>query len=195
LQDEREEITAAEDQGVCTRTEARKVFPEDDYNARKTEIDGGREESRCNGDADEVDEKVVARGIEGVLMQHDQSRVSYNLTGEAKEHSGHVTPGLVTYADEYIGEKVDTEDGGVESISTKAGNVIEVSKTQVAKRHVAQRIMIAKDGEITVSSVIVPVETCDAICGNKESKASILENCNSAVGIGRNIGAFRYCRI
>jgi len=37
----------------------------------------------------------------------------------------------------------------------------------VAKRAGAKSVVVAEDGEVAVSSVVIPVKTCDAICRNK----------------------------
>lgn len=76
LQDETEQITAAEDERVGAGPEAAEVFSVDDDDARQGEVDGGAEEGRRDGQADEVDEEVVAGRIERILVQENPRDVA-----------------------------------------------------------------------------------------------------------------------
>jgi hypothetical protein len=81
LQDEREEIAAAEDESIRAGSEPTEVFPIDDDDAREREVDGGTEERGRDGQADEIDEEVIACWVEGVLAQEDSRNVADYFAG------------------------------------------------------------------------------------------------------------------
>jgi hypothetical protein len=113
LKDEGEKITGAEDKSVCARTEAGDLFAEHYNDASKTEVYGGRDEGRRYREADNVDEEVIAAGIERVLVEEDSCGVANDFPHESEEHCGHVTPGLVPEAKIDVKDEIGTEDGGI----------------------------------------------------------------------------------
>jgi hypothetical protein len=60
------------EQGICSGTETRNIFAENHDNPCEAEIDGSRKESRRNSETDNVDEEIVACGVERVDVQYSR---------------------------------------------------------------------------------------------------------------------------
>ena len=58
-----------------------------------------------------------------------------------------------------VKNEIDTEDGGVESISTEARSIVEGGKRQIASGETAQ-VLTLKQSKVPVGSVIITVVTC-----------------------------------
>ena len=65
-----------------------------------------------------------------------------------------------------VKNEIDTEGGGVESISTEARSIVEGGKRQVASGEIAQ-VLIFKQSEVPIGSVVIAVVTCQTIGGNE----------------------------
>lgn len=163
LEDEGEEIAAAEDNSVCARAEAGEVLAIDNDDSPKAEVDGGGKEGGSNSQADEINEEVVTGRVKGILVQHDATNVAYDFATEAEEHGSHVAPGLVADAEEEVSEDVETEDAGVEGIATQIRDIIEVGEGQITEGNVAEVVMVVEDGEVAVPGIVVPIKTSKAV--------------------------------
>lgn len=183
LQDEREQVAAAEDKGVCARAEARQVLAVDDDDAREAEVDGGAEEGGRDGEADEVDEEVVAGWVEGVLVQQYAPGVADGFAGQAEEHGCHVAPCSVAHAQVDVGDEVDAEDGGVEGVAAQRGDVVEVGEGQVAEGAVAEGVVVFENGDVAVARVVVPVVAREAGGGDEEGFDAVEWEGDGAVGV------------
>ncbi len=116
------------------------MFSIDDNDACEAEVDGCGEESRRDCEANEVDEEVVSSGVEGILVKEDSSDVAYNLAGEAKEHSCHVSPGSMVDAEDEIEQDVDPEDCSIKGVAAKGGDIVEMREGQVAESGSAKSV-------------------------------------------------------
>ncbi len=117
LQDQAEHVAAAEEERVGAGPEAAQVLAVHHDDAREAQVDGGADERGRDGQGDEVEEEVVAGGVEGVLVEQDASDVADDLADESNEHGGHVAPCLVSDSQVQVGEDVEAEDGGVQRVA------------------------------------------------------------------------------
>ena len=74
MQEQTDEVTGAEDDGICAGPEPGEVGAVDDDDAGEAEVDGGAQESGGNGQGDEVHEEIIA--VERIEVHPDTSGVS-----------------------------------------------------------------------------------------------------------------------
>ena len=180
--DEGEEIAAAEDKSVYLKTEAGDLFTEHYNDTSETEVYSGRDEGWWYCEADDVDKEVIAAGIERVLVEEDSCDVANNFPHESEEYCSYVTLGLMLEAKIDIKNEIDTEDGGVESISTETRSIVEGGKGQIASGETAQ-VLTLKQSKVPVGSVIIVVIACQAISGNEQVSRPFTKRFNVLLGL------------
>ena len=90
LQEQTDEVAGAENDGVRARPEPGEVGAVDNDDTRQAEVDGGAQESRGDGQGDEIHEKIIA--VEWVEVHPDTS----DVTNEFKKLKGPVSEWKIT---------------------------------------------------------------------------------------------------
>ena len=124
LQEQGEEITADEDDGIEAGPESGDAGSEDDDDPSETEIDGSTEERGSDGEAHEVHQEGVVR--EGVGVHLNSTEVTEDFENESAKHAGHKAPRLVLDTEAYLDHKDCSEDGEVEGVAGKVGHILEM---------------------------------------------------------------------
>lgn len=125
LEEDGDKVAAHKDTRDGPRLQEAQLDRVDGDDAPEAQVDGGGEERRADGQADEVDDEVVL--LEDIVVQKNAPDVADDLEDDAARHADEEPPRLGPHADDRLREQEEAEDPRVDGVAGQCRDVFDLS--------------------------------------------------------------------